>query len=405
MFFVDSPQRVGGAQRSLFAVLQRLPAHGIAPIAVFPAPGRCEAHYRAGGIECLVIPGPPSFHVFEKGLLRRTKIGLARVVLAEIAPYSMQLAKRVRELDIDVCHFNTARGILSAGLAAKFARRPSVLHVRGAMSAIHAAPWLAAQALADRIVLVARTLLDDVALPFRRRATVVYNGVEPPRDLPSRTEARARLASELGVAALAEREATLVLSLSSYTPYKGLHHLIDAFDRVHRERPRAQLLALGNEGERAYVEWLRREVARRGLTDRVHLAGYYGEPFVALAAADLLVLPTVFEERVRLDDGTVLEARCTEGLPRSVLESMAARVPVIATDVAGVREQIDDRVTGLVVPPSDPTALAHALAELLDDAARRAELAAGARVVVENRFSLEAATRGLADVLQGVSRR
>jgi glycosyltransferase involved in cell wall biosynthesis len=79
-----------------------------------------------------------------------------------------------------------------------------------------------------------------------------------------------------------------------------------------------------------------------------------------------------------------------EGMPNSVLEAMAAGAPVVATGVDGTLDVVEDGVTGLLVPPGDPAALARALNDLLHQPDRRTALAAAATRAVETRFSLEA---------------
>jgi glycosyltransferase involved in cell wall biosynthesis len=93
-------------------------------------------------------------------------------------------------------------------------------------------------------------------------------------------------------------------------------------------------------------------VADAGLADQVQFLS--GEDQIAdlLAVADVLALPSLYE-----------------GMPLVVLEAMAAGVPVVGTRVCGTDEVVEDRVTGRLVPPGDPAALAGALLELLDDPA------------------------------------
>jgi len=93
---------------------------------------------------------------------------------------------------------------------------------------------------------------------------------------------------------------------------------------------------------------------------------------------------------------------CSEGFSRTVLESMVAGAAVLATDVAGVREQIDDGVSGLVVPPGDAAALASAIERLHDGADLRTGLATSAAERVR-RFSVERAVRETLAVYEGSS--
>jgi glycosyltransferase involved in cell wall biosynthesis len=103
-------------------------------------------------------------------------------------------------------------------------------------------------------------------------------------------------------------------------------------------------------------------VAARGLSDRVELLGAQG------TVAELLARSGVF----------VLSSR-SEGFPVSILEAMAAGLPVVATDVGGIAEAVVDGETGILVPAADPQALAGALEQLVADVELRRRLGAGGR--------------------------
>ena len=105
----------------------------------------------------------------------------------------------------------------------------------------------------------------------------------------------------------------------------------------------------------------------------VELAGERDDVPAVLAASDVFVLPSF-----------------SEGMPMSVLEAMAAGLPVVASAVGGVPELVDDDVTGLLVPPGDETALAGALERALGDMALRRRLGAAGRTRVEEHFALDA---------------
>jgi glycosyltransferase involved in cell wall biosynthesis len=91
-----------------------------------------------------------------------------------------------------------------------------------------------------------------------------------------------------------------------------------------------------------------------------------------LRSSDLFVLPSLWE-----------------GLPMALLEAMAARLPVIATEVAGSRQVVRDGVDGMLVPPGDATRLQDAITSMLSDDERRGRLAEAARRRVEDRYSVE----------------
>jgi glycosyltransferase involved in cell wall biosynthesis len=189
------------------------------------------------------------------------------------------------------------------------------------------------------------------------RVRVIPNGVEPPRGLPARAEARARLRLPAG--------APTVATLARLAPVKGVGHLVEAVARIPAGDG-APVLAVGGDGpERAALEAL----AADRLGDRaIFLGAVVGDPSDVYAAADVFTLPSLLE-----------------GFPMVLLEAMMRGTAVVATDVGGVAEMMEDGVHGLLVPPGDPDALSRAVARLLADPELRRELgdAARARALVE----------------------
>lgn len=396
LFFTDTPIRLAGAQKSLLAAVERARDLGLVePVMVMPGDGvfrdACEAHR----LEHRVLEGSKAYRTFGRGLLRMGPIAKAGVLAREIVPYATAFARLVDRERVDVVHFNTARGTIMAGPGAFLARRPSTLHVRGTPR-FDAKLWLASQAMSHRLILVARALERDLAPSVRPRARVVYNGVQFAAPL-ARDVARARLALR-GVPRSALEGSTVFASLSSLVPFKGLHHLARAARVLEDRGVHATYLVCGTGNGTPYEAWLRALVDELGLTERFRFVGFVDDVHTVLSASDALVLPSV--EREELDmNGARLSVDGNEGLPRSILEAMGARLPAIASDVAGVREQIDDGESGLVVPPGDVGALAGALERCARDAELRTRLGARAEAIGRAQFDLDAAARGLVGVL------
>jgi glycosyltransferase involved in cell wall biosynthesis len=124
-------------------------------------------------------------------------------------------------------------------------------------------------------------------------------------------------------------------------------------------------------GEGPLLPEIAATIRQRGLTERIDLLGNRGDVRGVLASADVFVLSSR-----------------SEGFPVSILEAMAAGLPVVATDVGGVAESVIDGETGLLVPPGDPGALAAALDRLLTDGALRLGLGAAGRERVRRHFDL-----------------
>jgi len=401
LFFGDVPHRIAGAQKSLLSAVLGARRFGLDPAMVFPGEGAFEQRCRAEGLRVHVLAGPPSFAVFGKALLRKSYAEQLAVIVRETLPYAQRLARLIDKERAEVVHYNTARGIILAGWGAHLAGRNTVMHQRGSV-AIGKLYWLAAQSLADWILLVARALTPEVFPSMRARASVLYNGVDVTLPVVDRAAARAALARTLPPSIELGPSVRLFVSLSSPAPFKGLHYLLDAAALAKQRGVRAAYVLAGEAKGGGYVTWLTNKLDGLGLRDSVAVVGFVADTHALLCAADALILPSVEHERIEAG-GEVFEDRSNEGLPRSILEAMAAGIPSIASDIAGVSEQIEDGRNGLLVPPKDAVRLADAIERVARDAAFRASSGAAAREVVCARFRVEDAARGLSDALRRVA--
>jgi glycosyltransferase involved in cell wall biosynthesis len=188
------------------------------------------------------------------------------------------------------------------------------------------------------------------------RVRVVYDGVDldawggaPPADL-----------SGIGVGP----EARVCLSVARLHPQKGLEDLVAAAALLRNESS-LHIVVAGDGPDHASLQTA---IDRAALAGRVHLLGNRNDVGALLARADLTVLPSRFE-----------------GLPSAVIEAMAASRAVVATDVGGVRELVDHGVTGWLVPPAAPVALADAIRTAL--AADRTAIGQAGRRKAEAMFA------------------
>ena len=160
---------------------------------------------------------------------------------------------------------------------------------------------------------------------------------------------------------------------------KGYEYALEAVRRLLDDGVPVRLEIVGDvpperRGSRDERARILEAMADLGIEDRVHLHGAASSDGVArhLRSADVM-----------------LHASLTEGLPTAVVEAMATCLPVVATDVGGVREAVDDGVEGLVVPPRDPGALAGALVRLHRDPALRRRMGQAGRSRVHTGFTFE----------------
>lgn len=192
---------------------------------------------------------------------------------------------------------------------------------------------------------------------------VIRNG------MPVRPGDPAPVRRELGVA---EGEVLLV-AVGNLDRRKGHIFLLEALAMLRDRCPVAWRLAIasGRSGdERPRLEAFARE---RGLAERVHILRHRDDVPALLAAADVFVMPSLWE-----------------GLPLALLEAMLAGSAVVASETSGIPEAIANGEDGLLVPPGDSAALAHALERLLRDGGLRARLAAHARERALREFTIGA---------------
>ncbi len=198
----------------------------------------------------------------------------------------------------------------------------------------------------------------------------IANGVTigPPRASDQQFTARqAIIDANLSLEMVAD--APLVVYTGRLHSQKGLDDLVHAWQTIARRRPNARLWLIG---EGPYREPLYDLIVDLGLHHQVFLPGAFDDVTEVLAAADLYVLPSY-----------------EEGMSLSLLEAMAAGLPVIATDIPGNRLLVEHERHGLLVPTHDPAALCSAIERLLDERHLASQLAATARARVAAEFSIE----------------
>jgi len=160
----------------------------------------------------------------------------------------------------------------------------------------------------------------------------------------------------------------VVGTVARFDPVKGLDVLLEAFAQVLARVPTARLLLVGGGPEERR---LRELAGRLGISERVVFAGPRPASARCVRAMDLYVT-----------------ASRREGLSLAMLEAMVGGLAVVATRVTGHEDVVEAGVTGLLVPPDDPAALAEVAADLLLDAPRRRIMGEAGRRRVEARFAI-----------------
>lgn len=286
---------------------------------------------------------------------------LPHPVPGEIDPRgTWNLHRHIAHVRPDVVHAHDAHTLTLAALAARLSRhRPVVIGHRRVDFHIqwHVFSRWKYSSGADHLIAVSRRvkkILVEDGVPAER-VTVVHSGIDletpPPPPGPGLRE---RVGAPPGT--------PLIVTISTVADYKDHPTLIEAATRLDDRQPAAHWVVCG---EGRLLDAMREEVRRRGLSDRVHYLGFVP------GARGLLPEASVF----------VLSSK-TEGLGTSVLDAMAAGIPVAATRAGGIPEMIEHETNGLLSSVGDADALAGAVGRLLDDPTLARRLADEARVTV-----------------------
>lgn len=177
----------------------------------------------------------------------------------------------------------------------------------------------------------------------------------------------------------------LVGIVAALEDHKGHTFLIQASKILKEQSPKIKIIVVGTGSLRMELD---RQVRDLGVEDIVFFLGFREDVPRILASLDLFVLSSHLE-----------------GLGTSLLDAMASRLPVVATETGGIPEVVINHKTGLLVPPRDPAALAQAVLTLYRDRALAARLAGRGFEVVNQKFSAEGMAWKIIDLYEQIARK
>jgi glycosyltransferase involved in cell wall biosynthesis len=273
----------------------------------------------------------------------------------------VELARLIRLHNIDVVHTHLGSANTMGSAAGALARRPvvSTLHnIRDVYPRFgpikqslqnQALRWWA------RAIIACAPEVREVGI--RRLRLPAHKLV----DVPNGIDTAAYIADPTAIeacraAALAGLAGPLVVAVGNLRPAKGHEYLIEAAANLRDYLPGLRVLIAGRSDP--HEGYLRARITALNLEHHVTLAGQRDDVPALLGAADLFVQSSILE-----------------GLPLSLLEAMAAGVPVVATAVGGMPRLVKDGVTGRLIPPDDSEALAAAMLDILHGPERARRMA------------------------------
>lgn len=280
-----------------------------------------------------------------------------------------RFAREFRRNRVDVVHTYLPRGELVGAVAGRLAGVPIIVcgkrgcHYRRRAEAVGCR---IGNGLATRVLANAKAVKDFVAEDEGcppEKIVVIENGVDAERFAPVADRRAAK--QRLGL----DPDAPVVGTITRARVRKGYEEFLRASADIRRVHPRTQVVVVGQDT----VEQAPRElIASLGFGPDLHLLGLRSDIPDVLAAFDVFVLSSH-----------------DEGMSNAVMEAMSVGRPIVATDVGGAPEMIEEGVSGLLVPPKVVEPLARAMQRMLDDPAAAEEMGRAARRTVEERFSIE----------------
>ena len=264
-------------------------------------------------------------------------------------------------------------------IAARIARIPLVLHEHFAdpkMPAYQKVPDLLLRDLIGRAIAVSQSTADflirDRFVP-EDRVNVVFNGAPLDQFAPRARDEGYAVRSELGI----EMTAPVITTIGRLNAQKGHETLIAAAGLVKARVPGVRFLIAG-DGD--LLDSLKAQAAAAGVSEAVVFAGHRKDIPEILAATDVLCISSNYE-----------------GTPLVLFEAMAAGKAIVSTAVDGCREVIQDKRTGLLVPPMNPQKLGDALARVIEDVPLRARLEKAAQAA-SKRYDISECMRAMQQI-------
>jgi glycosyltransferase involved in cell wall biosynthesis len=343
LYLANSGNIIGGGQISIKTLLEGLDEKKYHPLVVCPTNGNLVDELNKLGIETTIIK--------MESLRKLNVLSWVNTIF--------KLIRLIKRRNFDLIHSNGSRPTIYGGIAARITKTPLIWHVRIADTDKWVDKVLAR--FATKILVVSKA----VSLRFKwnkKKITVVYNGIDLEKFNPLIDGTKIRQEFSL------LSSTPLVGIVGRLDNYKGHEYFIKAAKKVIDAIPNTRFLIVGDGENRKKLESLKMKL---GLNGHVIFTGNRDDIAEIMAALDLFVLSSV-----------------SEGFGRSAVEAMACGKAVVASNVGGLSEVVEDGVTGKLIPSKNPDSLTMAILSLLEDNEKTRRMGHAGRQRAEKMFSL-----------------
>jgi len=352
VLFVITKSNWGGAQRYVYDLATALDKNAYDVEVVAGGNGLLKEKLEAAGITVT------SLHTMERD------VNLKKELLS-----AKELFKIFRASKPDIVHLNSSKAGGLGAIAARLAGVKRIVFTAHAwafnenreliskllISFLH---WMTVL-LSHKTIAVSESVKEQVIhMPFMKdKIQVIHLGMQP-FECKTKEEARALLG---------DAEGLWIGTIAELHPVKGLLYAIDAIALLKEDYPDLHYVIIGEGDQRSIIE---KQIVKRRLESNVFLAGFVDDAKTYLKAFDIFMLPSL-----------------SEAFGYSLVEAGIAELPIIATNVGGIPEVIDE--SGIIVPPRNARSLADGLKLLIDSPDLRKDAAANMKDRALNTFDLE----------------
>lgn len=379
VLYISAFSQWGGSTISLLRRIERLDRNSFRVTVAVPEEGPMVKKYKNAGAKVRIIP----FCV----LLRFTGIGDFIKYICRFLPSVLRLYRFMKSNGVDIVHSNDSI-VLVGGIAGKLAKLRTVTHIR---DDIKTPVWvvrlrnLIINMFSDRVLSVSKAVLDNFGMygGDLSKSQVFYNGVDLDLFVPSE--------KSNGSGALALKrtlcipvEARIITHIGRIDPNKGQEDMVRAAELILKVEPSVYFLLVGDNNTirfQWYKDRVMKIIEEKNLKNQVVLMGRMDSIQDIINISDVIVLNSIYDAH-----------------PGVVCEASACGKPVVASDVGGIPELVDEGVTGYLIPPRDVKSLTDSLLHLLSDAALCKEMGLMGRKHMEKNFEINCLTRKLETV-------
>jgi glycosyltransferase involved in cell wall biosynthesis len=372
---LDHSPDLGGAEVTLLTLLRNIDRSRFDVTVIVPSEGTFSKALGASGIPVSIVHLPMGLIRLKRGKAFRSLL-LLLASLFSLQLFILNLCLYLKKNRFQLVLTNTIKSHLYGSVAARLCSIPLIWRFHDILSPSDFSPFLIkcialfGRLFPKKILAVSKVTRDHLAQNGidRGKIDVIFNSVDP-----ERLEATGGFKNIRGEYRL-ENGVRLVGCIGRIIPQKGQKVLLSAIPGVLQRYPDAVFLIVGDAflKEEAYKKELVEFIEKSGLEKSTRLTGFRTDIGNVIQSLDLVIFPSI----------------APEAFPLSVLEAMWLGKPVIASDIGGVKEIIEDGVTGVLVEPNQPEQITDRILSLFDHQEISDRIGQNAKEMVRQEFSL-----------------